>query len=510
MIFRRAPAPVGEGTFYFYAPQKVEDSLRALGAGVPEPRAIFVADALPDEKDVRAIERQVRSTFSGRARRALAWGLWWALAAPAVALAIANLLPLAAGVFGWLPPLAAALATLGASSGGVVLAACVALGPLVWGWQRAGRELNRARVLGSLVRAAQRRLRSQPLRQEVHPALAAFAAESAAPLSRLRESLEALPDRGVDGAGEGATIARQISQLAARRGLPEISDAYHALYERLALAERRLGRAEGGGNVLEERRARSEASRTLRDARAIFAPFRSGARHSTSPLAPAVGALAGLTALILTVAITGIYLVPDGAALFLEGVGTRAGRLFSPQRVEAPPRPVSAIRGPASGWSAPFPFTGRRYVSLEPRVISIFSRLRPVGDDAYDIVEVRIGYRIVDVDRWALVDADEGGERRVVVGLSQRLDEFIGERRQEAAQRVAMENPTLANSPDQVFARADQAVIQQLDSYIRFFVTQAAPTMAQGAGIQISPQYQFQPRQAVDADVVEAILGQER
>ena len=73
MIVRRAPAPIGDGAFYLYRPQQVEESLRALAVGAPTARSILVPDALPDEKDVRAIERQVRSTYMGRWRRALGW-----------------------------------------------------------------------------------------------------------------------------------------------------------------------------------------------------------------------------------------------------------------------------------------------------------------------------------------------------------------------------------------------------------------------------------------------------
>jgi hypothetical protein len=508
MIVRRAPAPLGDGAYYLYRPQEAEEALRALGAGAPAPRAILVPDALPDEKDVRAIERQLRTTYTGRARRALGWGLWWLFAAPALALAVANLLPLLAFLFGWLPPLAAALATLGASSGGAVLALATTLGPLVWGWRRAARDLGDARRLRALVRAAQRRLRSAPLRQEQEPALAAFSQESEPLVKRLRDAVGGMAERGVDAAGEATSQARQLAQLAALNGLPEIADAYHALYQRLAVSERRLARSEGGGSVLAERRSRGEASKAQRAAREIFEPYRIGFRPPSSPLAPYLGAGAGATVLALTLAGTGLYLVPDGAALVLEGVSARAARAIS--QASEDPRPVSVVRGPASGWTLPFPLTGRRFLSLEPRVITIFSRLRPVGDDAYDIVEVRMGYRIADVERWAQLDADEDGERRLALVLSQQLDEFIGERRQVAAQQVAMENPNLANNPQAVYERVDAALAQQLDSLIRVFVTQGAPQLTQGAGVQISTQYQFQPRQAVDAAMVEAILGQER
>ena len=505
MIVRRAPAPVGDGAFYLYRPQQVVESLRALAAGAPVERAILVPDALPDEKDVRAIERQLRVTFTGRGRRALGWGLWWLFAAPALALALANLLPLLALFFGWLPPLGAALATLGASTGGVVLGFAVTLAPLVWGWSRAVADLRRAARWRALTRVAQRRLRSAPLRQEQDAALAAFTHETQAPLNRLRDALNGMAERGVDAAGEGAAQARLISQVAARHALPEVAEAYHALYERLSIAERRLGPAEGG-SVLAERRSRGEATRAQRAAREIFAPYRIGHRPPASPLAPYLGAGAGVLALALALAATGLYLVPDGAALLIEGIASRAGRIVS----AGASQPGSVVRGPASGWSLPFPLTGRRYLSLEPRVISIFSRLRPVGDDAYDIVEVRISYRITDVERWAQLDAGEDGERRLALVLSQQLDEYIGERRQMAAQQVAMENPNLANNPQAVYDRVDAALAQQLDGLIRVFVTQGAPQLTQGAGVQVSPQYQFQPRQAVDAQMVEAILGQER
>ncbi|HET7770575.1 MAG TPA: hypothetical protein VFN74_17500 [Chloroflexota bacterium] len=502
---RRAPAPIGDGAFYLYRPEQVEESLHSLAVGAPATRSILVPDTLPDEKDVRAIERQMRTTYMGRGRRALGWGMWWLFAAPALALAIANLLPVLAVFFGWLPPLAMALATLGASTGGVVLGFAVTLAPLGWGWSRAVRDLKRAARWRGLARVAQRRLRTAPLRQEQDPALAAFAQEAEAPLNRLREALNGMAERGVDAAGEGAAQARSIAQLAARHGLPEVAQAYHALYARLSIAERRLGPSEGG-SVLAERRSRGEASKAQRAAREIFAPFRIGHRPPASPLAPYLGAGAGVLALALALALTGLYLVPDGAALLIEGVASRAARVVRAGAAQ----PGAVVRGPASGWSLPFPLTGRRYLSLEPRVISIFSRLRPVGDAAYDIVEVRISYRISDVERWAQLDADGDGERQIALVLSQQLDEFIGERRQTAAQQVAMENPNLANNPQAVFERVDASLAQNLEALIRIFMTQGAPQLTQGAGVQVSPQFQFQPRQAVDAQMVEAILGQER
>ena len=508
MIFRRAPVPIGDGAFYLYRAHEVEESLRALAGGAPIERAILVPDALPDEKDVRAIERQLRATYTGRARRALGWGLWWLFAAPALGLAVCTLLPIAALFFFWLPPLGTALVTLGASAGGIVLGAAVTLGPLVWGWRRAARALGTARRWRGLARTAQRRLRTVPLRQEQEPALAAFTGEAEPTLVRLREALGVLAERGAEGAGDGAFQARQLAQLAARHGLPETADTYQALYERLSIAEQRVGGGDSGGSVLAERRSRGEAAKAQRAARALFGPFRIGHRPPASPLAPFVGAGAGLLAFAVTLALTGVYLVPDGSALLLEGIGARTARLVG--RAGEAPRPTTVIRGPASGWAPPVPLTGRRSLSLEPRSISIFSRLRPAGDDAYDIVEVRISYQITDVERWAALDADDDGERQLALVLSQRLDEFIGERRQAAAQQVAMENPSLTSNPEAIFARADQALAQQLDALIRVFVTQGAPQLTQGAGVQVSPEYQFQPRQAVDAAVVEAILGQER
>ena len=508
MIVRRAPVPVGDSAFYLYRAHEVEESLRARGAGAPIVRAVLVPDTLPDEKDVRALERQLRATYTGRGRRALGWGLWWLFAAPALALAVATLLPLLALFFGWLPPLGAALATLGASAGGIVLGAVVTLGPLLWGWYRAARHFRAAGRWRAIARTAQRRLRTVPLRQEAEPALAAFTQAAEPLLTRLRETLGGMPERGVDGAADGAFQARQLAQLAARHGLAETADLYHALYERLAVAERRLGRGDSSGSVLAERRSRSEAIKAQRAARALFAPFRIGHRPPANPLAPFIGAAAGVLVFGLTLALTGLYLVPDGAALVLEGVGVRTARLVA--RSSTAPRPVTVVRGPASGWAAPFPFTGRRTLSLEPRIMSIFSRLRPVGEDAYDVVEVRIGYRIVEPERWAMLETDGDGEGQLRLFLSRELDEFIGERRQAAAQQVAMENPALASNPQAVFDRADQLMAQQLDALIRVFVTQGAPQLTQGAGVQISPQFQAEVTARVSASAVEAILGQER
>jgi len=506
VIFRRAPGPLGDSDLLFYAPHEVEDSVRAAIAGVPIPRALLAGGAAPEEKDAHAAERQLRNLYVGRGRRALGWGLWWLFSAPALALAWANMLAGAGAALAWFPPVGQALATLGAATGGVVMAAVVALGPSAWGWSRAVTELRRGRRWGALARGVQRRLRGQPLQLAAEPALNAFNVVTAPTRLKLRDAFASLSDRGAEGASECASLARQLSIAAARHGLPEISDAYHGIYDLLARAERRIGRIDSG--VLGERRGRSMAHRVLRDVRDLLAPFRPGYRPPTSPLAPALGASAGVLALVLALGATGLYVVPDGEVLFVEGPAQRLVRAAGGETGAQALRPISVVRGPASGWSAPFPVTVRRSVSLAPRTLSIFSRLRPAGDAAYDIVEVQITYRIVDVDRWASIDSDAGGERRLVVVLSQRLDQFVGGRRQEAAQQVAMQNPALANSPDQIFARADQEVARQLDTYIRFFVTQSAPQIGQGAGVQVAPAFQFQPRQAVDAKEVEAILGE--
>ncbi|HEU5315274.1 MAG TPA: hypothetical protein VFX49_04150 [Chloroflexota bacterium] len=510
MRYRKAADPVGNGDLYVYLPDALEASLSAAAEGAPAAREVLAADAPPAEADVRTLERQLRAQWVGRARRALGWALWWVLVGPALTLAWANLAAPISRLFFWLPPLRAALATLGETSGGPLLALAVTLAPWAWAWSRAAGDFARARHDRRLARAAaSRRVREAPLRREADADLAAFAREGDALRARLREGAASIGERGADGAGEAADAARQLSVLAARHGLDDVAALYHALYTRFGASERRLSRAErGGAGVLAERRAGGEARRVQREVRSLLARFRPGYRPPASPLAPALGALAGIVVLVGTFVVTGFYVVGSDEALFLDSAGSRLARAAGMFGLPAGDRSPAVVRGPAMGWDAPFPLTGRRRLSLATQPIVISARFRGTAAGAVDLIQVQLGYQVAYVERWAALDADGAGAQRLTLGLSSQLEEYIQGRRQEAAQMVVAQTPQLGNDRQQVMARADALVEQNLDALVRVFIGSVAPDVAEEAGVQIGTDFQARIRRGVSMEEANALLGE--
>jgi hypothetical protein len=508
--YRRTANPLGDGDLFVYAPDALEASLAAAAEGAPAARAVLTPEAPAEDADVRQLERQQRSYWTGRARRALGWGLWWLLAGPALTLAWANLAGPISRIFFWLPPLRVALATLGEASGGPLLALAVTLTPWAWAWRRAARDFGRARRERRLARtAASRRVREAPLRREVEPALAAFTRDGATLRTRLRDGAASIGERGADGAGEAADAARQLSLLAARHGLDDVAALYHALYSRFGASERRLSRAErGGAGMVAERAAGGEARRVQRSARTLLGRFRLAHRPPASPLAPVVGVAAGLLVLVGTFAATGIYVLGPDEAMFLEPVGTRLlrarGGLGVPSEDPAP----NVLRGPRAGWDMPFPLTGRRRIDLVAQPIVISARFRAAAGGAVDLIQARLTYRITDIERWAALDAGGEGAERLALELSSQLEEYVQGRRQEAAQMVVGQAPQLSNDRQQVMARADALVEQNLEALIRVFVTSFAPDVGAEAGVQFDAQFQSGIRRGVSMEEANALLGE--
>ena len=507
MIYRKTASPIGEGDLYLYAAPELETTLAAAADGAPVSRAVLAADAAPEESDVRALERQVRQAWTGRARRALGWAVWWLLAGPALSLLWAKIAEPISGIL-LFPPLERFVATLGASSGGPVLAAAVFLAPWIWSWSRGVRDLADARRFRRLAKAAaSRRLREAPLRREADPALAAFSAEAGPLRTRLRTGAAAIGERGADGASEAADAARQLTLLATRHGLAEVSQVYSALYNRFGASESRLTRAEkGGAGMMAERRAAGEAKRVQNEVRRLLARYRPGFRPPASPLAPALGIVAGVIVLAASVAGTGLYVVDRSGAMLLEPVGLRAARTIGQANAqEAAPE---VIQGPATGLALPYPLTGRRYVSFEPQPILISARFHRVAADRWDVIQIGTAYRISNVEAWARFDADGHGADRLPLLLSGDFEEYVRSNQQQAAQFVVSQNPTLSNNPQQAMQRADQLLEQQLDGFTRYFVTNVAPDSTQQAGIQLASESQSRIVRSVPDEVANALLGE--
>jgi len=507
VIYRKTPNPLGEGDLYLYAPPDLESTLAAAADGAPVSRAVLAADAAPEENDVRALERQLRQAWTGRARRAFGWAMWWLLAGPALSLLWAKVAEPVSGVL-LLPALKRFGATLGASSGGPVLAAAVFLAPWIWSWARGVRDLADARRFRRLAKAAaSRRLREAPLRRETDPALAAFSTEAEPLRARLRTGAAAIGERGADGAGEAADAARQLALLAARHGLAEVSQVYAAVYNRFGASERRLARSErGGAGVMAERRASGEAKRVQKEVRRLLARYRPGFRPPSSPLAPALGVLAGVVVLAASVAGTGLYVVDRSGAMLLEPVGLRAARAMG--LANAQESVPEVVQGPATGWAPPYPLTGRRYVSFEPQPILISARFHRVAADRWDVIQIGTAFRISNVEQWARFDADGHGADRLPLLLSTAFEEYVRSNQQQAAQFVVSQNPALANNPQQAMQRADQLLEQQLDGFTRYFVTNVAPDSVQQFGIQLASESQSRIVRGVPDEVANTLLGE--
>jgi hypothetical protein len=499
-VYVRLPHPIGEGNLLFF------DPARLVETAVPRQRAPVARRALgaleaPPEDEVRTLERRLRRLFAGRARVSTGWALWWLLLGPALAVLWINAAPLVAVLFGWLPPLAALIATLGGVAGGPVLAAIVALVPLAWAWRRAlgyARAARRWNRLAAVVRG--RRYRDAPLASAADPGLAAVADETAPALRRLHEVVPTLAETGADGAAEAAELCRAVYRTAVRHGFTAVAAAYHALYVQLSLAEQRLGLTERKGGVLAERKTRAEAARTRRALSARLGLFSPRGGVSGRYFAPLLGVAAGAAALGLTFLACGTFLVPPDEAIVVDPPQSHVPRLlravvgaigFPTGHDEATPVETVRTTGLHLGW--PRPFAARHAVTLEDQTTVLQARFREsdVRPDSFDVVQVQIHFRIADLDRWAPHDRDASGVDQLTANLSAVLERLIQDQRRAARQEVVQQTPALANDPDEAGRRADALVETRLESLVRAYVQALGQVPAvQDAGVQVSSEFQ--------------------
>lgn len=503
VAFRRVASPIGDTDLLIYDSMLVDRELGRVAAGGTPARRALGATEPPDEAEVRAAERQLRRSLAARGRRAWGWTIFLVLAGPALSLLLLNFAPFIGALFFWLPPLAEFAGTLGGVSGGPLLVAVIAALPAVWCWWRALAKAGEARRWGALARACgSRRYREATLERDTDPALAAFVAEAGPVTARIRSLIRALAERGSDAAGEAAELARQVYLAAARRGLQGTAGVFHALYAELAAAERRLVRLErNDAGLFAERKATREARATRARVRRLFQPYVSSYRGPSSALAPFGGLMGGMMALGVVLLITGLYLVPDDGAVILEPVEARLSSVL-PALGLAPESSGSARieRNPGLHWSLPYPFTQRHAVSLGVQRLVLRARFRQASPSTVDVVIVEIRFRIVDVERWARLDADGEGSARLASQLSQILESVIQRSRQDARQAVLQQSPALANDPAQLVARADQLVESRMEEITRVFAAAIGSTDApRQAGIEVSPTTRFEIVRGVPA-----------
>jgi hypothetical protein len=504
LTYYKVPHPLREGELILYDPDDVRQALEDARRGAPLVREARGAGSPPDEAEVRAVEARLRRWLNERSR--VAWGraLWWASLGPALSLLWINFAEAVALLFAWLPPLAVLIATLGAVTGGPLLATLVALLPLIWAWRRAWRHVGEGRAWGRLARlAGGRRFRTAPLQRVGDQPLEAFTSQGAPLVAALRSAAGQLGERGADGAAEVARLMRELYQLAARHGLAGAAGVYHGIYRRFDAAERRVASAERAGGVLAERRVAKELTRARQEvgrglARHLAqgrAPFR------LTSLAPLAGLLGGLLTLVLVLWLTGVYFVEPGQAVIVDPPGARLARLPAlfglrgagqeGQGGAGGSGPVEVVRSEGYHWGWPRPFSDRHAISLGEQRARLRAILRQTGPDRYDVVLVEVRFRISDVDRWARLDRDGNGVAILSARLSDVLQRVLVQQQQEAAQALRQQNPALADDPAQLAARASQLVEGRLEEIVRAFAGALSESGATAeAGVQLSREVQ--------------------
>jgi regulator of protease activity HflC (stomatin/prohibitin superfamily) len=494
VTYAKLPHPLREGDLLYYDPDAVTEALEDSRGGSPPGRLALGAAAPPEEAEVRGLEGRLRRGAASRSRGA--WGrfLWWAFLGPALTLLWVNFVPALAPLFGWFPPLAALISSLGGVTGGPLLSVVVGLVPLLWAWGRAGRHLAQARRWGRIARlAGTKRLTGAGLERRADPAVAGFAAASAPFLSRLHEQGGKVAEQGADAAAEMAVAAREMYRLAQQYGLPGVAGAYHGLYTRFDAAEQGLTRLDRAGGMLAERKMSGLARRVRSRALAALAAFAPQGPVRARRLAPVAGFLAGLAALAGSLFLTGIYFVNPGEAVIVDPFGARVARLAGAAGLVPPDAAglPEVVRTEGFHLGLPRPLTERHSVSLQEQRLPLRAALRQTGPDRFDVLEVEMRFRISDPNRWAQIDRDGTGAEALGARLSVFLQSVLEQQRQEARRAVVQQNPSLANNIDQRDAQADALVEARLGEIVREFMGVLSESSApRDVGIQISRESQ--------------------
>jgi hypothetical protein len=223
---------------------------------------------------------------------------------------------------------------------------------------------------------------------------------------------------------------------------------------------------------------------------------------------------AGTFALAAALALTGAYWVGPSQAVIVDPVDARLGRLSTALIPGAAPaeemdgyRPeVVAAPGLHLGW--PGPFEERHAVTLEPQEAILQARVRQTGADEFDVLFVRMRFRITNARLWADHDPDGTGVERLAAGLSSVLENVIQQQRRDTRQALAQQNPSLANDQEALAARADQLVLPRLEETLRGFIDAAAGAdSTRQIGVQVLREHESQLVSGVPADVAGAASG---
>lgn len=514
LTYYKLPHPLREGDLLYYDADAVSQALDVARRGAPLTRVALGSQSAPEAAEVQGLEGRLRRGLQARARAGWGRALWWILLGPALSLLWINFAPALALIFSPFPPLEALVASLGAISGGPLLAAAVGLVPLAWAWRRAAGHLGQARRWGRLARlAAGRRFAAAPLHREADPQVEAFAAASAPIVSKLRDQATRMTERGADSAAEMAHLAREAYRLAQRHRLAGVAGAYHDVYSRLDAAEQRLGRLDREGGVLAERKMTGETQRVRRQAASALAAFASSGPVRSRRLAPLGGFLAGLATLAGTLLLTGVFIVLPGQAVIVDPPGARLARLVPSGAPVTPAGAAEAarqvVRTEGFHWSWPRPFVERHAVTLGEQRLRLQAIVRQTGPDSYDVLFVEMRFRINDIERWAQLDSDGTGVDALGGRLSSVLQELLQQQRQEARQTLRQQTPSLADDPAQLGARADQLVEQRLEETVRAFVGALSESGAtREAGVQVAREHQSRLVRGVPAALAGATPGE--
>jgi hypothetical protein len=230
---------------------------------------------------------------------------------------------------------------------------------------------------------------------------------------------------------------------------------------------------------------------------------------SAAALAPLGGIALGLLGLALVLGLTGTYLVPESQAVLIQPAGARLAHLWS--RLSGGGEvdiPAEVVRDPGLHWAPPFPLAERHAVTLEPQRLLLRGRFRQSSAETIDMVEVEVRFRIVDVQRWAQLDADGHGADHLAAQLSSVLESVIQRSRQEARQALAQQSPQGTTDQAQLAARADQLVESRMDEVTRLFVSAVSSSDAvREAGIQVGADSRSRIVRGVPVGQANAIMG---
>lgn len=412
--------------------------------------------------DVNAHVVRVAAGFRGEARRE--HGRSWRWAGLATALAL---------VMGWLDAVTGVVTAL-TMSGGVALSVIVGSVPVVFAARKSWRHAIRARDFGQVAAVLlSARVRRATIIEGDAGAVDQFGTENLPALAELDRIVTGLADGPLDASARGAALALTLSRAATRCGLAPVGEAYHRVYTVLTQAEMDATRAEQNGGMFADTRVRRTLRRASEAVNGVLSPYRVIGGVRTSPIAPLIGAVTGLLALGLSASVTGLYNVAPDTAVIIVPPTARLGRLLeasgiNPRTFGLEPELQEVARLPGLAWTWPPPFVDRRAVALGDQYTAVRSVVMQTGPDTFSVVQIRLRFRIVDLNRWAQYDRTGSGAMRLGRALSEELQgrlEYVG---RDLVQR-ASRDPALAQNPRLLTRQVEQVMVMQLPAMISQF-----------------------------------------